>query len=50
MPSTQESPRSVAQDHIQVAFEVSGVGDSTVSLGNLLECSVTIAVELFTDA
>lgn len=40
---------SVAQDHIQMAFECSRLGGSTISLGNLLEWSVTTAVELFPD-
>lgn len=32
----------VIQDHVQVAFEYSKVGDYTVSLGNLLQYSVTL--------
>lgn len=33
-----------------MASEGSEVGDSTIDLANLLECSVTTAVELFPDA
>lgn len=38
---------SVAQDHIQMAFDCPEVAESTMYLGNLLECAVTAAMELF---
>jgi len=34
----------VAQDCVQMGFEYSGDGNSTASLGNLCQCSVTLTM------
>ena len=38
--------KSVAQNYVQMALEISKTGDSTTSLGNLCQCSVTLTVKM----